>query len=308
MSGRAVVGVDLGGTRLRAVVADGDGAVLSRRDVATDRDDLVGQLASVVDDLAGSAGVTVARTVIGGAGVPDGADGAFTRAPNLTGHGRVPLGRALSALTGHAVLLENDVNVAAVGELHAGVGLEADDFAVVSVGTGIGAGVVVGRRLVRGARGGAGEIGYLPLGADPLDPRHHVHGALEEVASGSGVERRYAAETGEAVDAVTVFERAEAGDDTARRVVEDAEQWIAAAVATLAAVLDPRVVVLVGGIGERRDVLDSVRRWLVRYGVRLDVQHSGVVGGAPLVGAVQLALEDLRAGADSRLNGQGGES
>lgn len=301
MSGQAVVGVDLGGTRLRAVVADPDGVVMSRRDVATDRDDLLGQLADVVDDLASSTGVTVVRTVIGGAGVPDGADGAFTRAPNLAGDRRVPLGRALSALTGHTVLLENDVNVAAVGELHAGAGLEADDFAVVSVGTGIGAGVVVGRRLVRGEHGGAGEIGYLPLGADPFEPRHHVHGALEEVASGSGIERRYAAETGDVIDAMGVFERAGAGDEVARRIVGDAERWVAAAVATLAAVLDPGVVVLVGGIGERPDVLQAVRGWLVRYGVRLDVRHSAVPGGAALVGAVQLALEDLRTNPDLRV-------
>lgn len=308
MSGPAVVGVDLGGTRLRAVVADEHGVVLSRRDVATDRTDLVGQLARVVDELASSAGVTVARTVIGGAGVPDGADGAFTRAPNLTGDGRVPLGRVLSALTGHTVLLENDVNVAAVGELYAGAGLDADDFAVVSVGTGIGAGVVVGRRLVRGARGGAGEIGYLPLGADPLEPRHHVHGPLEEVASGSGIERRYAAEAGEVIDAMAVFERAGAGDEAAQRVVGDAERWVAAAVATLAAVLDPRVVVLVGGIGERPDVLKAVRGWILRYGVRLDVRHSDVPGGAPLVGAVQLALEDLRINPGLLAGRQGGAS
>lgn len=302
MSGRAVVGIDLGGTSLRAVVADTRGKVLARRVALTDHEDLVGQLADVVSDLATSAGVTVVRTAIGGAGVPDGADGVLTRAPNLPFDHRTPIGRALRALIGHPVLLENDVNIAALGELHAGVGHEADDFAVVSVGTGIGAGVVVGRRLFRGAHGGAGEIGYLPLGADPLDPHHHVHGPLEEVASGSGIERRYASEAGEVTTAVEIFERAAAGDALATRIVEDAERWIAGAVAALVAVLDPQLVVLVGGIGERADVLDAVRGWLVRFGVRLDVRHSQVASGAALVGAVKLALEDLR------LSEQGGTS
>ena len=197
----------------------------------------------------------------------------------------------LSERVGHPVTLENDVNVAAVGELHDGVGRVHRDFVFVSVGTGIGVGVVLGGRLVRGTHGAAGEVGYLPLGSDPLDPAHHTHGALEEIASGRGISRRYAERSGEGLPAVEVFERADLGDADAEAVIDDAARWTAGALASLVAVLDPGVVVLVGGVGSRQDFHDRVAAWLPRFGAELPILPSGVDDGAPLRGAVRLALD-----------------
>ena len=285
-----VIGVDLGGTHLRAALADGSGRLLAQLDERT-RADLVEQLERVIGELATvQAGPRVARTVIGGAGVPDGND-SLSHAPNLTLSPGVALARLLSERVGHPVTLENDVNVAAVGELYDGVGRTHRDFVVVSVGTGIGAGVVLDGRLVRGTRGAAGEIGYLPLGTDPLDPAHHTHGALEEIASGRGMARRYTELTGDEVPAVTIFERAEHGDTDAREIIDDAARWTAGALASLVAVLDPGIAVLAGGIGSRQDFHDRVVAWLPRFGAELPIVQSHVVDGAPLRGAVRLALD-----------------
>ncbi|TCI96781.1 ROK family protein [Aeromicrobium sp. IC_218] len=288
------VGVDLGGTKIRAALGDGHGSVDAQVELATHAagQDLVEQLTSAVDAVARRADVAVSdveATAVAGAGVPDHERDSLALAPNLT----LPadgLAAALGSRLGHAVVLENDVNAAALGELHAGVGREVDSFVFVAVGTGIGMGVVADRRLLRGARGGAGEIGYLPLGRDPRDPGHRVRGPLEDAVSGPAIAAEYARRTGDRLATREVFARL-ATDADARDAVRGAARHLAEALVAVHAVVDPACLVLGGGVGSRHDLLDLVRAELTLLGHDLDLRHSAVAGDPALVGALRLAAQ-----------------
>ncbi|WP_084104665.1 ROK family protein [Demequina sp. NBRC 110056] len=287
-----VVGVDLGGTKVRAAIADARGEILAVDEVRTA--DAGAGLAAAVAALegrlvaqVGAAAADVAVTAVGGAGVVTG-DG-FTDAPHLDATAAATLGGDLAVLVGHPVALENDVNVAALGALHAREAGES--FAFVSLGTGIGMGLVIDGRIVRGARGAAGEIGYLPMGADPTDPDNHRRGALEEVAAGETVAQRYADLAGVELDTAEVFAAAARGDAGAEAAVDAYARWVAHAVGAVIAVVDPALILLGGGIGSREDLAPRVRDWLAALGfVDTEVRASALGGRGPLLGAVRLAL------------------
>ncbi len=296
MKAAYVVGVDLGGTKIRAGIADAAGTILAERKVATNAHgvDVVDQIAGLVEALCTDVGAQtgqVAATGIGAAGVPDGAGNNLAQAPNLSALRSVSLGSDLTKRLRHPVVIENDVNIAALGELHYGVGLTHSDFVFVSVGTGIGMGIVAGRRLVRGARGAAGEIGYLPFGADALAPENHVRGPLEEAVAGDALDRRYQTTSGQRLSTREIFTKARGGDAEAIAAVDDEARWVAAALVAVNAVLDPEVFVIGGGIGSRKDLLPYIQTWLKRHGCSLDVRTSELGHRAPVVGAVRLALE-----------------
>jgi predicted NBD/HSP70 family sugar kinase len=294
-----VVGIDLGGTKVRAGIATLDGTILSEVSEPTAAGAgraLVPQITALVSRLATSAGgnaLDVLATAIGGAGVPDGEGGRFDSAPNLGDLNGVSLVAELELELGHPVVLENDVNVAAIGELHEGIGRQHDSFAFVSVGTGVGVGLVLRRRLWPGVSGSAGEIGYLPFGADPFDPKNQRRGALEEVAAGDAIARRFVLATGaDPLSAVDVFDRAAAGDAHAVASLDEEARWLARALVAIDAVVNPGVFVLGGGIGSRTELLVPIRHWLGRLGrPHLKVRISRLGNLAPIVGAVRLAID-----------------
>jgi predicted NBD/HSP70 family sugar kinase len=291
-----VVGIDLGGTKVVAGIAGGGGAIVAdRREPTATGGELVGQLARLVRELARDADIDPERIVatgIGGAGVPEG--GAFGLAPNLVGAADASFAGRLSEALTHPVVLENDVNVAALGELHHGVGRRHRDFAVVAVGTGIGMGIVIDGRLVRGSRGAAGEIGFLPLGADPLAEENRRRGPLEEMVAGDAMAERFRRAAGVAATAEEIFERAGRGDPAALDALDEEAKWVAAALVAAHAVLDPELFVLTGGIGSHPGLLPRVRDWLARHGAgAIDVRISELGAQAPVAGAIRLALDSL---------------
>lgn len=291
-----VVGIDLGGTKIRAGIASASGTILADLKVPTNArgSDVVEQILGLVNELCRIVNARldqVAATGIGGAGVPDASGDNFNLAPNLTGMTALPFGQELMQKLGHPVVIENDVNVAALGELHYGLGLGHADFVFVSVGTGIGMGIVSGGQLVRGASGAAGEIGYLPMGTDALAPENHTRGPLEEAVAGDVLARRYAAATGQETNTREIFTKAKAGDPDAVAAIDDEARWLAAALVAVNAVLDPEIFVLGGGIGGRKELLPHLQAWLTRHGgASLDVRISELGHLAPVAGAVRLAL------------------
>src|SRR5205823_12816607 len=154
---------------------------------------LIGQIGAIARRLAGEAGVRwpdVTQAVLGSPGVFDPVHGYVAMAPNLPGWGRHGLVEAVREELGTNVSFENDVNLAALGEQAEGHGRGVGDFAYPWVGTGIGLGLVLDGKLYRGARGAAGEIGYLPIGeVDPHDPAVRRRGSFEETASGDSIVR-----------------------------------------------------------------------------------------------------------------------
>jgi glucokinase len=304
---RLVLGVDLGGTKVRAALADADGAV--RAELVEPADAAVpGALAVQVRRILGAlrsqAGVTDPRDVrAAGFALPvtihpvTGAIGSFHNVPGLGGSD--PRGELAAAL-GIPVAVGNDADLAALAEGRHGAAIGERDYVVVAIGTGIGMGIVSGGLLVRGSRGRAGEIGYLPFGADPAERESLRTGAFERAVAGPALRRRIDAAV--AADRTTalrpgasldlVASAADAGDESARRILAEESRLIAAGIAAVAAVLDPAVVVLSGGVGAVPALLEPVRAALARLEADPPEIRTGRLGDrGPLVGAIDLTLE-----------------
>jgi predicted NBD/HSP70 family sugar kinase len=302
-----VIGVDLGGTKVLAAISDLDGTILAERSASTDgagREVLVEQLRGLAHGLAEDAEVpwkAVRSLSIGVPGTVDPGTGQVMLAPNIAGLNGISLGDELgSEERGPELLIENDVNFAALGERWQGWAKEAEHFAFIAIGTGIAAGLVGDGRLYRGFRGAAGEIGFLPFGGDPFDPAVRLRGALEGAVAGPGivaeVERRLAA--GEASElragctAAEVFAAAGRGDCLAGAAVDREARLVAMAIASVASVVAPEIVILGGGIGADRELLEPVRRYAGELTPKpLRIERSALGPRAALIGALARGLE-----------------
>jgi predicted NBD/HSP70 family sugar kinase len=254
-----VLGLDIGHQYVRGAVADLTGEVVARSQLRTRASSTHGRLAELValaDELcaaAGTARTAVTQTVIGSPGVYDPRHNTIALAGSLAGWGRPAVLSELRAAFGAQLVVENDVDAATLAEREQGHGRDVGTFAFVSVGTGIGMGLVIGGNLHRGVHGAAGEIAYMPIsaeqGSDPQDARRR--GQLEAAGSAAAVVRaaRRAGMRG-AVSARRVFAAAAAGDERAAAVVAGEAEIVARAVCAVVTVIDPELVVLGGGIGQ----------------------------------------------------------
>ena len=248
-------GLDIGGSKVDAVVTDRDGAVLSRARIATrtGADGVVATAVLALETLAGQLGVPVTALGSVGVGVPglvDPEHGVLVHAVNLqVGEEGLALAERLQARCGLPVRVENDVNAAAFGAATC-LGLLDVDLAYLSVGTGLAAGLVLGGRLRRGARATAGEIGHVPV--DPAGPvcACGQRGCLETVASGAAIATAWPVESDAVPAAEALFRAADAGDATAVVVRDRVADHLAAAVRLLVLTVDVDLVVLGGGVAE----------------------------------------------------------
>ncbi len=254
-------GVDVGRSWIRVGLADLDGTVVGRADepnAAADADGIVDAILAQTRRACTEAGVRwsqVLHTVVGSPGVVDTATNELRYAVNLPGWGRREVTDRLAAELGTGLELLNDANLAALGEYAAGAGRGRGLFVYLLIGTGLGAGIVVDGRLFSGARGAAGEIGYLPYGTENKD-RARTRGPLEDAVAADSVVAT-ARELGlvDTDSAKQVFLAARAGSETALEVVRREAERLAHAVAAISAVIDPELVVLGGGIGDSADLL-----------------------------------------------------
>lgn len=297
-----VVGIDVGRKWVRAAIADISGNIVARRQEKAQvrsADTLIGQIGTIAHELAGEAGIEwnqVTQATLGSPGVFDPDQGVMLMAPNLPGWGRHGLVEAVRRELGVNVSFENDVNLAALGERAHGHGREIANFVYFSVGTGVGAGLVLAGSLYRGSRGGAGEIGYLPIGHADGQTASRRWGAFEEAAAAAGVVR---AAKGFGMSgpltAERVFLAARRGDPAATRAVTMEATRLATAIATVSLVLDPELVVLGGGIGRNGDLLiEPIERELRQLPFRPRLVVSALGEDAVLQGAVATALEAAR--------------
>jgi predicted NBD/HSP70 family sugar kinase len=295
-----VVGIDVGRRWVRAALADMTGAIIARRQErarARSSEALVRQIGDAAHRVAGDAGLAwaaVTHATVATSGVLDPARDSLALAANLPGWGRAGLAGAIREALGTHVGIENDVNMAALGEQSHGLGRGVSDFVFLWVGTGVGLGLVLDGRLYRGASGAAGEIAYLPLGdGDPHDKKVRRRGLLEECAGAGGVVRQARAlGMRPPLTAERVFGAARRGDPAAARVVAAEARRIALAIAAVAPVLDPELVILGGGIGSNGDLLiDPIERELRGLSpFRPRIHASELREEAVLHGAVATAL------------------
>jgi predicted NBD/HSP70 family sugar kinase len=302
-----VVGIDIGRAWIRIAAADLSGEIVARRDERNRERSataLVRTVSAVAHDVVAAAGLTwdqVAHTVVGGPGVFDPDSDRLLHAPNLPGWSRPGLMSSLREALPPSVALDNDANLAAVGERSYGSGRDARTFVYVSVGTGIGMGIIIDGALYRGAHGAAGEVGYLPLAGEDGDARAdrdaRVRGILEAAASADAVVRtakRLGMEG--ASSAKQVFAAARAGDELALAAVEAEGERLALVVGTVAAILDPEFVLLGGGVGSNIDLLrPPLERRLAELTPLGPRVAEGELGqDAIVLGAVASALDTAR--------------
>jgi predicted NBD/HSP70 family sugar kinase len=297
-----VVGLDLGARFLRGALCDLNGDVRARQDVeldTTDGDGVVDALAGLHERLveaSGLPGELIDNVVVGLPGVVDSTTGHVTLATNVHGLEGRPFRDEAADRLGLPVTLENDVNLAAVGEQWAGIARGVDDFVFISIGTGLGSGVVLRGEIHRGRNGAAGELDYARAGDDSIDPCASALSALtERLASDRAGETSLTPP----YDPRAVFAAARRDDPVARTAVAEEARRIALHIAPVAAVADIGLVILGGGIGANADLLLEPIRSLLHdwlpYPPRVEVSSLGEA--AVLTGALALgrnaALENV---------------
>lgn len=307
-----VLGIDIGGNNIRAGTADIFGATIADEQDPTSRDGAravsaqVMEIAGRVVDRARASHERLLSAAVSTPGIVDQVSHRVTGlAYNISPDGGLDPLAALRGRFDVPVQIDNNVNLAALGESWEGIAHGVSTFAFISVGAGVGMGLVVDGELVRGAHGGAGEIGYLPISHDPYDERHRLHGGLEDEIGAAGIRSALAArrspgggaEAGtEPSSAQEVFALAQGGDADAREVVDGVARRLGAAIASVIAVVDPELVVLGGGIGSNPLLLGPVRGTvaeLVPLTARIETSRLG--DQAALHGAVAAALREARA-------------
>lgn len=299
LKAEAVFGIDLGGTKLHTALADRNGVILAERVEPTDRRgglDVIAQIDAALEHLAEEAGIarqSVRLGVMGCPGVLQPQTGSVAVAPNIPGFDLLDVVRELEARLRLPMTVENDVNLAAEGELWRG--RRSANFVFVAHGTGIGMGIVANGALVRGAKGAAGEIAYLPLGGDPFDPEGFRLGTLETAIGSAAIVERYAGHGGRADATVReIFDALGRDDAAADLALDETAGILAQAIAAVASVLDPEVVVTGGSIGARRELIARVRVHLARcMPVPPPVEISRLGDRAAVVGALGVALRRL---------------
>jgi predicted NBD/HSP70 family sugar kinase len=273
---------------------------------------LIEQIGGIAHGLAAEAGLKwrqITFATVGSPGVFEPSRGQVALAYALPGWGQPGLVEAVQRELGTRIAFENDVNLAALGEQWTGLGKGVANFVFLHVGTGVGAGLVLGGELYRGSTGAAGEVGYLPIGVpEPRDPQYRRRGALDTAAGATGVVAT-ARELGMSppLSAKNVFAAARRGDVLGQRVVAIEAERIALAIAAIVPVVDPELVVLGGGIGRNAELLlepiGREFRAISPFAPRVEISPLGedaVVNGAVWM-ALQAAQERLFSRGRTRL-------
>ncbi|HUF54493.1 MAG TPA: ROK family protein [Dehalococcoidia bacterium] len=274
--------IDLGGTNVRAIVADLDGNIRGddkRRSRAGEGPEVT--IGTLLDSLAHACSdADVAPSTLAGLGIAtpgwvDSEKGVVPAAPQLIGWRDVPIVRMLEERLGIPVRLENDANAAALGENTYGAGRGTKHMVYITVSTGIGAGIIAEGRLYGGARGSAGELGHTIVDPDGPPCGCGNRGCLESLSSGTAIARSAAeaATDGRSpalaevkqregrISARLVAEAARAGDGTAIRIYEEAGHYLGIALANVVNLLSPEAIVLGGGVMLSKNLfLDTAER------------------------------------------------
>ncbi|MFN8631903.1 MAG: ROK family protein [Chloroflexota bacterium] len=312
MGGGLLLGIDLGGTKTRAAIADAEGRVLDELvepTAATSAAAVAAQVAGCRDTLLAGLGRPRGDVVAAGAALPIAihpATGFAWSTGNVPGLlGSRPAIELESAL-GIPVAVDNDGNCAALGEWRLGAAAGVDDVAVIAIGTGIGAGIISGGRLLRGARGGAAELAFLPLGEDPWAAASRELGAYERAVAGPAIVARVNAAIDSAGDDTrlapgarleAIVAAAASGDALAIQLLDEEARLVALGIAAVRAVVDPSLVVLSGGVGAVAGLLEPVTAHVATLCAEPPRLVTGDLGErAPLIGALLLAAERAETG------------
>jgi glucokinase len=294
LSQRFALVADLGGTKIAVARVSSTGTITHRLQAATPAaggKQVVDAIAELLMQLPRDAACAVA-VAVPGLVRPDGT----VWAPNLRGWTSMPLARMLRERLGLPVLLESDRNACVLGEAWKGRAQNCRDVVFVTVGTGIGAGIISGGRLLRGSSELAGCLGWLPV-RERFIAAYKTTGCLEYHAAGPGIGRAGSIALGARVSPEQVVAKARAGNVRAIRVLADAGSALGVAVAAVVDILNPQIIVVGGGMAAAGDLLlaparRALRQWAQPLaGRHVRVVRSSLGSRAPLLGLAKFCFE-----------------
>jgi glucokinase len=307
-----VAGVDIGGTHLRMLLADLNGDPVARWKISLpsngkDPKSVCALIREGLQALCRDAGAKISSVLhltAGAPGITDAYQGVVRSAPNLTGWLDVNLGELLHQALRIDVKIENDTNLAALGEHWRGAARHTDNFVFIAMGTGIGAGIFLRGQLYHGAAWTAGEIGYLRVSGLPNEPLQLAEtGQLERAIGGEGIEADWRARLRSAghsegelrtLRASQIFDGATEGDIEAHAVLDRVATILADALTTLTLLINPDLVVIGGGVGSHPALCESVDRLLRQTDFpHPKIYRSALDTEAQLYGAISLSLSEV---------------
>lgn len=311
---RYAFGVDIGGTTIKMGLFETDGTLLETWEIPT-RTQESGKY--ILRDIADETEKKLKEKSISnldvegiGMGVPGpvGADGTVFKCVNL-GWGIFNAGQELEGLTGLKVKVGNDANVAALGEMWQGGGKGYKNLVMVTLGTGVGGGIIIDEHILAGANGAAGEIGHIPVNDDETDTCGcGKKGCLEQYASATGtvnMMKRYfknheqaesSLKDNEAFTAKDIFDAAKAGDKAALETIDEVGIILGKGLASIACVVNPEVFVIGGGMAKAGDILlECIQKHYTKYAFHAACNTSfkmaELSNNAGIYGGVRLVLE-----------------
>lgn len=317
MPHKYIVGIDLGGTQIRACLADMRGNILyqarqptlAREGLQSVLDRMEQEVAQVLRDIKHN---DVLGIGIASPGPLDPRTGVVIAPPNLPGWDNVPLRDIISQKFALPVFVNNDANLAALAEYRFGAGQGALDMVYLTISTGIGGGIICGGQLLLGAHGLAGEPGHTTV--DPAGPRCNCGnvGCLECISAGPAIARHAAGlirqgqgsslsevlDSGTELTAEMVGKAAQEGDQVALQAVERAAHYLGIGVLNLIHIFDPDIVILGGGVSKLGSLLfEPVRAWVCEHAMTPVQRQTPIVPAAlgdevGLLGAVAWAMEE----------------
>jgi len=312
-----IVGVDLGGSKIAAVVADASGNIEARSSANTlaaeGPESVIQRLIACIREV--SAGVEVAGIGIGAAGGHDIGKGVVTFSPNLPGWHNIPLGDIIRREFGLPTYVHNDCTLAALGEHRFGAAVGVENLVYIGLGTGIGGGIIVDGQVYSGTSGAAGEIGHMIIDVNGPPCVCGSAGCWETFASGSAVARqaaremeagvltairRYAGGDVKKVTAETVFRAAQDDDYFANELISRTAYYVGIGLVNVVNIFSPQLVLIGGGLSKMGSLLldpavEVVKERAFRVSsqaVRIEVARLG--DDAASLGAVALVAEHIQ--------------
>lgn len=274
-------GVDVGGTTIKMGFFETSGALLDKWEIKTNKenngDAILSDIAKAVDNKLAQEGIPKSEVQGIGIGVPGPvrSDGVVNVCVNL-GWGVIDVAAELGNLTGLPIKVGNDANVAALGEMWQGGAKGCKDVIVVTLGTGVGGGIIVDGKIVAGHDGAGGEIGHITVNNDEIEPCNcGQYGCLEQYTSATGIVRmakrklaKSSAETSlrsfKELTAKDIFDEAKAGDAIAGELVDEVGSILGAALSNMACVVNPEIIVIGGGVSKAGSILiDTIQKHFV---------------------------------------------
>jgi glucokinase len=311
--GRVVIGVDLGGTNLRTALLSSEGHILDKRKEETRASDgwhkVVGRLVENIQrqrEFAVQQGLDVSAVGVGAPGVIQVDKGIVVKSPNFPDWNNLPLKSELEHQLKIPVFIENDANAAALGEQWRGAGNGIKSMILLTLGTGVGGGIILDNQIWRGADGMAGEIGHMTLIPDGRKCGCGNNGCLEMYASARGIVQSYSEElvnagaadsAAKSLTSIQIYQAAREGNPSARRAMKFMGSMLGIGIANLINIFNPEMIVIGGGVKDAWELfIPSAHEEIMRRAFQIPAERTQVLPSqlgddAGMVGAAAAALQ-----------------